>query len=143
MKHRIFTLMLAVVAVLSFTSCQRQDPDTTYTINFHKDVSLLETAQKYNATLKEVVLVKEYNRKGEGVKTQFADLTGGGKKTFLASPLAEKITIRVDRESKMYGETVIDTKQWLQAVTYLRGGKDTMVEIEWETIIGDYEPNVQ
>lgn len=100
-------------------------------------------AQKYNATLSEVILVKEYNGKGECVKTQSADLTGGGKKTFLASPMAEKITIRLDRESKMSGKTIIDDRRWLMAVTYLRGSKDTMVEISGETIVGNYEPNIQ
>lgn len=143
MKHKFLTFVLSIVAVLSFASCQKQDPDTTYTINFLKSASMIELAQKYNATLEEQILVMEYNDLGECVKTQSADLTGGGKKTFLAAPGAKKITIRLDEEMERDGKTLLDESKWLQTITYLKDGKDTMVEISGKTIIGNYEPNVK
>lgn len=140
MRHKLFYLLVAF-ATLVFSSCDpsgldatKKEKATTYTITYNCDNSAI--FQEYislGATIKESIIISEYNDKNERVGIQdMENVKYGSKKTFTSQSLAEKIAVCMEVEMSYNGKSE-DVTRWVAQVFYLEQGSNITVTIDGET----------
>ena len=115
-----------------FSSCGGDDEPnyTTYTVNYNLD--------DVSNVLVDLTLF-EYNDAGESVATNsLSRAKKGTKQTFTASSRTTKVKVYI----KMYSSnsSISPIYRWVQNVFYLENGKNTDINLNNNTIIGNYEP---
>lgn len=130
--NKILTCAICVVGLLSCVACSKNDADTTYTIK----CLFSATADD---SIKWDVTAFEYNAMDESVWTHLIpQITNGVSRQFVAG----RQTVKVKIHLKMYYATNTSSSQkaWVQQVYYLTSGKDTLIELRGDTMLGDTEP---
>lgn len=147
MKHKIFYLVVAL-ATLVFASCDSSEVDTTtkeksttYTISYTLDnSSLFDIYIALGASIKENIIISEYNDKNERVNIQdMENIQCGSKKTFTAHSLANKIALCYEVEMSYNGKTE-SSSQWVAQVIYLEKGTNINFTFNEETRVSSYCP---
>lgn len=147
MKSKFFYFLVAIVTIV-LTSCdpsgldtQKKEDATTYTVAYNIDNrAQLEEYISLGATVKESVIISEYNDKNERVNIQ--DMEGikyGSKKTFTSHSLAEKIAVCIELEMSYKGKTE-ELSRWVAQVFYLEKGSNITITLDGETRVSSACP---
>lgn len=147
MRHKLF-YFIVVLATMVFSSCDPsglnttpKEKPTTYTIVYNIDTSsLIEDYISFGASIKESVIISEYNDKNERINIQdMENIRYGSKKTFTSHSLAEKIAVCLEIEMSYNGKSE-DMTRWVAQVFYLEKESNISVTIDGETRVSSYCP---
>lgn len=148
MKTKILSLLLIVTSCFFFFSCSKTEKEdlknnkitTTYTVDYLIDMKqYLQDAGLIGASVEETVVAKEYNDKNECVNIQSGSVTGGSHLKYTAGDSSKKVTVCY-KVSTTYGGKTLKKTWWLPQVIYLEIGKNTIITIDENTRVSDYEP---
>lgn len=134
MKKILPIIVCIFSAVLAFSSCTKEDPDSTYTVKFNISTATADAAIKCDVT------VFEYTDSGEKIgQNTVNQMTAGATRKFTANSKAVKVKVYI----KMYAPNVSSVTPkylWVQQVYYLETGKNIDIAIEDSTMTGSKEP---
>lgn len=124
MKKFLSMMLLLAAMFLTFSSCSKDDEESTYTLVFNAYDGISTT-----------VRIFECNENGEKIGNNSFRCKTGDQQTFTASSNTSKVKVYISRESVMG-----DVNKWVQQVFLLKKGDNTTITIDDSTVVGPNEP---
>lgn len=128
MKTKLLTLVLLFTSIISYTSCEKKEPESSkpYVVTFNATEGYKMTAYIF-----------EYNNQGDKINNHVIEKVKEGESYFYNSQ-KETIKIKIYYEVESFAG---DYNKWIQQVYYLNDtDKTTGIIINKGTTTGNFEP---